>query len=80
MPNQARRLDQTAFQLPVEFAHHLGRLGKEVVTLVDGQLNAGRHSVQFNAAGLSSGVYFYRMQAGSYLEAKKLLSSREQRR
>jgi hypothetical protein len=47
--------------------------GKEIKTLVDEQQNAGTHSVQFNASGLQSGVYFYRIEAGQYYDIKKLL-------
>jgi len=38
-------------------------LGQEVVTLVNGELTAGEQEVTFNAAGLNSGVYFYRINA-----------------
>jgi photosystem II stability/assembly factor-like uncharacterized protein len=48
-------------------------LGREVSVLVNERRNAGVHEVKFDAAGLASGVYFYRMQAGSYIETKKLL-------
>ena len=48
-------------------------LGKEVATLVDGQRNAGQHNVVFDAAGLSSGIYFYRLTAGSNVEMKKMV-------
>ena len=37
------------------------------------QIVAGYHSVQFNAGNLSSGVYFYRLQAGSFVDVKKML-------
>jgi hypothetical protein len=47
--------------------------GKEIKTLVDEQQNAGNHSVQFNASGLQSGVYFYRIEAGQYYDIKKLI-------
>ena len=48
-------------------------LGREVATLVDGERVSGTYEVQFNASGLASGVYFYRLQAGSYTETKRLV-------
>lgn len=38
-----------------------------------GTQEAGYESVQFNASGLASGIYFYRLQAGGCLETKKLI-------
>ena len=48
-------------------------LGREVTTLVNEQKTVGNYEVQFNAAKLASGVYFYRMQAGDFVDIKKLL-------
>jgi hypothetical protein len=48
-------------------------LGQQVVQLVNGEMEAGFHEVRFNGEGLSSGVYFYRIQAGAYVETKKLI-------
>ena len=48
-------------------------LGQEVATLVNGSLTAGTHSVDFNAAGLNSGLYFYKLQAGSFTATKKMM-------
>jgi photosystem II stability/assembly factor-like uncharacterized protein len=48
-------------------------LGREVSTLVNGDQDAGYHEVRFDGSNLPTGVYFYRMQAGSYVETKKLL-------
>lgn len=48
-------------------------LGQEVTTLVNEQLNAGKHSVEFNAGDLRSGVYFYRIQSGAFSDTKKLI-------
>jgi hypothetical protein len=48
-------------------------LGKEVATLVSGRQEAGSYAVEFNAAGFSSGVYFYRLQAGGFVETKKMM-------
>ena len=48
-------------------------LGQQVAQLVNGDIDAGYHEIQFNANNLASGVYFYRIQAGSYVETKSLL-------
>jgi hypothetical protein len=48
-------------------------LGERVSVLRDGVQDAGYHSVVFEAAGLPSGIYFYRLQAGDFVETKKLL-------
>jgi ligand-binding sensor domain-containing protein len=47
-------------------------LGKEVATLVTENLAAGKYEVDWNASGLASGVYLYRLQAGEFIETKKL--------
>lgn len=48
-------------------------LGREVITLVNEQKNAGYYSISFNASNLSSGVYFYKLTAGSFTQIKKML-------
>ncbi len=48
-------------------------LGREVATLVDEYKEAGRHSIEFDASSLSSGVYFYKLQAGDFFSTKKLI-------
>jgi hypothetical protein len=48
-------------------------LGQQVTPLQNGEQEAGYHDVKFDGSGLSSGVYFYRIQAGSFVETKKLL-------
>ncbi|MGA3245693.1 MAG: T9SS type A sorting domain-containing protein [Bacteroidota bacterium] len=48
-------------------------LGKEVATLVDGVQSAGMHTVRFDGSSLRSGMYFYRIQAGSFHDARKLI-------
>jgi endoglucanase len=48
-------------------------LGREVATLVNMEQSAGNYSVKFNASNLSSGVYFYKLQSGSFSQTKKLV-------
>ncbi len=48
-------------------------IGREVATLVSGELEAGKYTRQWNAAAFSSGVYFYRLEAGSFISVKKLI-------
>jgi hypothetical protein len=48
-------------------------LGQEVALLANDDLSAGRYEIRWNPEGLASGTYFYRLQAGSYVESKKLL-------
>ncbi|MCO6473505.1 MAG: T9SS type A sorting domain-containing protein, partial [Melioribacteraceae bacterium] len=48
-------------------------LGREVATLVNKNLTPGNYEVEFNAEGLSSGVYYYRLEAGSYSNTKKMI-------
>ncbi|GMU86673.1 MAG: hypothetical protein AMXMBFR48_19150 [Ignavibacteriales bacterium] len=47
--------------------------GSEVAVLVSGARDAGRHEVQFDASSLPSGVYIYRLEAGTYRESRKLI-------
>ena len=47
--------------------------GEKVATLVNEQLNAGSYTAKFDASLLSSGVYIYKIQAGSFLEIKRML-------
>jgi hypothetical protein len=48
-------------------------LGQEVATLVDGVVTAGQHSVSFNASNLASGVYLYRIAAGTFVSTRKMV-------
>jgi hypothetical protein len=49
-------------------------LGRKVATLIDGeQLQAANHSVRFNASALASGMYIYRIEAGSFVSTRKMM-------
>ncbi len=48
-------------------------LGEVVATLVDKSLAAGQYSVRWEASGLASGVYFYRLEAVGFVQTKKLI-------
>jgi len=47
-------------------------LGREVATLVDEVKAPGSHEVKFDARGLASGVYLYRLKAGEFVQTRKL--------
>jgi hypothetical protein len=47
-------------------------LGQSVSTLVNGDMEAGYHEVKFDGGGLASGVYFYRLSAGGFVNTRKL--------
>ena len=48
-------------------------LGREVAILISEELSAGTYSQQWNAVGLAGGIYFYSLQAGSFVETMKLV-------
>ena len=75
-PNPFNPVTTIAYSLPV--SQHVivtlfDALGCKVATLVNGWKTTGRHEVVFDAGTLPSGVYLYRLQAGPYIETKKLL-------
>jgi hypothetical protein len=47
-------------------------LGREIATLVNGFTTSGTHEVQFNAANVASGVYFYKLTSGDFTQMKKM--------
>ena len=48
-------------------------IGREVATLVNQQQSAGVYDVNFNASNLTSGIYFYKIDAGSFVDVKKMM-------
>jgi len=48
-------------------------MGEEVATLVNGVMQAGGHTVSWNAASMPTGVYFYQLESGNFSQTKKLL-------
>jgi len=51
----------------------LNAIGEQIALLVNEEQDKGYHKIDFNAANLPSGVYFYRLQAGEYTAVKKML-------
>jgi len=75
-PNPFNPVTTISYQLPKsEFVNMsiYNVAGQLVETLLNGHKNAGYHSVLWNASGVSSGLYFYRIEAGEYTETKKCL-------
>jgi hypothetical protein len=75
-PNPFNPSTNISFQLPQANNVKLvvyDLLGREVATIVNGYMNAGKHTVDFNASTLASGVYVYRIEAGSFTAAKKMI-------
>lgn len=75
-PNPFNPVTVIRFQLPVDSQVSLivfDLLGREVATLVQDQKQAGYHQVRFDASALASGIYMYRIQAGSIIQTKKMM-------
>ena len=48
-------------------------LGNEIATLVNEEKAAGNYEINFNASTLASGVYFYRLQVGDFVQTRKMI-------
>ena len=47
-------------------------VGQQVAVLQNGEQEAGNHEIAFDGSDLTSGVYFYRIESGSFVETRKL--------
>ena len=75
-PNPFNPSTKIKFDVPAESFITLkvyDLLGNEIAILVNEEKNAGSYEVEFNVAELTSGVYFYQLQAGSFVETKKMI-------
>ena len=75
-PNPFNPTTKISWQSPVDSWQTLkvfDVLGNEVATLVDEYKEVGKYQVEFDASRLSSGIYFYKLQAGSFIESKKMV-------
>jgi len=52
---------------------HLNLLGEKVAELVNGELTASYRQIEFNSTRLSSGIYIYQIQVGSFRDTKKMI-------
>ncbi len=75
-PNPFNSATTIEFAVPVYSAGSLkvyNSIGEEVATLVEGELAPGRHSRLWDAGNVASGIYFYRLTAGDYVQTKKMV-------
>jgi hypothetical protein len=75
-PNPFNPMTAIAYSIPAQVNVRLSIfniLGERVETLVDEIKPAGNYKANFYASGIPSGVYFYRLEAGSFVEVKKLI-------
>jgi hypothetical protein len=75
-PNPFNPTTQISYSIPKESYVSLkvyNLMGQEVATLISGNQTAGKYTVPFDASRLSSGVYMYRLQAGTSVEVKRMI-------
>jgi hypothetical protein len=75
-PNPFNPKTVISYQLPVSSEVELSisnLLGQKVVTLINRKQNAGKHTIEWNAGSFSSGIYFYHLQAGEFVQTKRML-------
>ena len=75
-PNPFNPTTTLSFAIPVDAAVSLSiynMQGRQVTSLIEGSMDAGYHSVVWNADSYSSGVYFVKMVAGEFVNTQKLM-------
>jgi hypothetical protein len=75
-PNPFNPVTEITFDMPVASSATLqvfNVTGQQVAVLADGLLQSGRHKVTFSAENLPSGMYIYRLEAGSFTATKKMV-------
>jgi hypothetical protein len=75
-PNPFNPATTISFTIPIRSFVTLtvfDQLGREVVRLLSEELDAGHYSRQWSGVGLASGVYFYQLRAGSFIQTNKLV-------
>ena len=75
-PNPFNPTTNLKFQMPNEAFVKLivfDVLGREIAVLVNEELNAGTYEVEFDGTNLPSGVYFYKLVSGDFVETKKMV-------
>jgi len=83
-PNPFNPITKIKFQIPIVETGHTPSLrhatlkiydilGREITTIINKELAPGSYEVEFNGNGLASGIYFYRLDAGSFVQTKKMI-------
>lgn len=75
-PNPFNPATTIAFQLPSEARTNLSVydiLGRKISTILDQEVAAGNHTVTWDSSNVASGIYFYRLSSGNYVDTKKMV-------
>ncbi len=75
-PNPFNPTTNISFELPFPSkvkVNVYNQLGQLIATIADREYSAGTHQLYFNAGNLASGIYYYRIKAGSYIQTKKMI-------
>ena len=75
-PNPFNPVTKIRYQLPVRMKAEIkifNLTGSEVTTLLDEEKEAGVYELEFDGKGIASGIYFYRLSAGEFVETRKMI-------